>query len=64
MYHPHTHMTIAHERQADLLREARKHELASHALAASERTSMVGRVFAFLRLRRVGATKPALHGAR
>lgn len=64
MYNPNTHMAIARERQADLLREARKHELASHALAGRERTSVVGRFFVFLRLRRVGATKPALHGAQ
>lgn len=64
MYDPNTHLAIARERHADLLREARKHELASHAHLAGGRTSLSRRVFALLRLRRIGTAKPVLHGAK
>jgi hypothetical protein len=67
MYHTSTHLAMARERHADLLREVRTHELASHARATKERTRLSRRVFAFLPRPRVRATKPAtkpaLHGA-
>jgi hypothetical protein len=41
-YSPHTHLAIARERQADLIREARKHELARSV--AAERPSLISRL--------------------
>lgn len=44
--HPSTHLAIARERQQDLVREARRHELARRV--ADERPGLVARLRAFV----------------
>jgi hypothetical protein len=56
---PHTHLAIAREREADLLREARKRELARSV--ASERPSLLSRVRA--RFGERGAGQPVARPA-
>jgi hypothetical protein len=41
-YSPHTHLAIARERHADMIREARKHELARRV--AGERPGLISRL--------------------
>jgi hypothetical protein len=58
-YSPHTHLAIARERQADMVREARNRELAT--LVADERPGLISRLRA--RFGEHGAKQPVARPA-
>jgi hypothetical protein len=58
-YHPHTHLDIARQRHADMLREARKGELARSV--ADPRPGLISRLRAFFGTR--GAKQPVARPA-
>jgi hypothetical protein len=59
-YDPHTHLAIARARHEDMLREARKRELARSV--AVERPGLIARLSGLLRERR-GAKQPVVRPA-
>ena len=58
-YNPHTHLAIARERQADMIREARNRELARRV--ADERPGLISRLRA--RFGEYGARQPVARPA-